>query len=1048
MERRAKEKEEIKKAIDTEVPIDDIISDPEKFLNLLKEKVAASQRSLKDIFKGFDENGDGVISYEEFKKSMLATKIRFSEDLIAAVFKRFDVDDTGTISYMKFLSTIYADENSKDLFDYMKGAEDNYFKIKKILQANFVNWNDCRSKMNTADSDKMTEAEFKQFVLSQTDFFSKLQLSDVFSFLDHERKKYLDILQMKRLYMAEIDDKVVPDIKPKEPEPKKEDPRDVLTKVPEVKKPQPLKAEERFSSTEQKILAEAFKTDSKTDLSKTDPKAADNKLVKSALKSPPAQGAKEINFIKKDKSVSILDKGGDAAGSVKDPYGSAPSTDRKVSQIEVWRKFMTEMSTLVLKESERAGKVLKDYFSIFSKVSFGNLNEDEFINLCRALMGNDLNVRDAKSFFNFYVTGFPKRMNFKTFSQIVLVGKKGNPLYLKLVEKLGFQFERVRKAFHAEFQRMDAMEGTGLISLGELRSLLAVNDIKLGDSDLRYLSEDGCIVMDSGKQFIKYEQFLKSAMPAENPLDKEIFNQSARRIIRFLKILILRRKNSMRRKSDMKGLLDLRKHSVSSSKSKKDTKKGKKVQIETPKKEAPSTSKVLQVFDFEKGEENLATPEKSQTGSDKKKSPSRSSSPKRKGKSEKNLTLEDKIKKALPEPQVDERAKEKAQKVYNKFKNLILDLVDKAVGYGESLKLAREIQYKYESRPVLKDVFIALQDLELEVVDPLPRSLCISSSTGRLVYMDKEGSVEQFDMANRQELKKLSLGSKIPLKRSKIIDFVFDNKAGRIYTLTDSWMLEVWEIHQELSIPISRLKIISEHFDPSTIDMSYHNRYGDVFPEFITLSTNTHQLLIVNCSCVNNSIVFVDPVSLSIFSQIFLKQDDYKIPNSLNKILTMLKPQFDDMSKRAETFERAFAEVLSKRDNALVISKFDFVPAFRKKFKIPAIKDGELGDLFVFLDQDADGYITVDDLSFLVEMAKMQVMKKKEDKITVPVSLQNLEPGPMKALQKLIEFVKRTKLNLIEAFKIFDSNNSGSISAAEFFAVLDQLVPGINFDDK
>jgi hypothetical protein len=175
----------------------------------------------------------------------------------------------------------------------------------------------------------MTEPEFKQFILSQTDFFSKLQLSDVFSFLDHDRKKYLDLLQMKKLYVAEIDDKVVPDIKPAVAEkPKVEDPRDVLTKVTVVKKPDDIPPEEKFSKTEQKLLAEAFKPEKKDDKPGQ---------MKPALKSPTGS-VKEISFIKKDKSVSILDKEGAGTSLGKDGFGSAQSTDRKFNPREAWRK--------------------------------------------------------------------------------------------------------------------------------------------------------------------------------------------------------------------------------------------------------------------------------------------------------------------------------------------------------------------------------------------------------------------------------------------------------------------------------------------------------------------------------------------------------------------------------------------------------------------------------------------------------------------------------------------------------------------------------------
>jgi len=200
--------------------------------------------------------------------------------------------------------------------------------------------------------------------------------------------------------------------------------------------------------------------------------------------------------------------------------------------------------------------------------------------------------------------------------------------------------------------------------------------------------------------------------------------------------------------------------------------------------------------------------------------------------------------------------------------------------------------------------------------------------------MDKEGNLFEYDIANKQNLKSINLSSKVPLKKSRIIDYAFDNKAGRIYTLTDSWMLEVWEIHQELSVPVSRLKILTDHFDPNAISNTYLKRYGDTFPQFMTLSSSSHQLLIINCSCINNSIVFVDPVSVSVFSQVFLKQVDYKVPESLTKTLYHIKPHIDDMIKHTQTFEKLFEKYLVQEGSQEVLKKAAFVQALKDEFKL------------------------------------------------------------------------------------------------------------------
>lgn len=122
-------------------------------------------------------------------------------------------------------------------------------------------------------------------------------------------------------------------------------------------------------------------------------------------------------------------------------------------------------------------------------------------------------------------------------------------------------------------------------------------------------------------------------------------------------------------------------------------------------------------------------------------------------------------------------------------------------------------------------------------MDLIPRSLSISTNTGRAGYMDKGGNLYEYNITNKQNLKSVNLSSKVPLKKSGIIDYAFDNKADRIYTLTDSWMLEVWEIHQELTVPFSRLKALTETHDPNVISNTYFKRYGDTFPHFMALSS-------------------------------------------------------------------------------------------------------------------------------------------------------------------------------------------------------------------
>jgi len=181
------EKKKLEEDYNLDMPVDDIAKDPNKFLQVLREKVSASNKSLNDIFKSFDVNNDGTISFDEFKNAMLATGIHFSELVLKQVFKRLDKNEGGTVSYMEFLSAIYSDKAEENIFDGLSKAEANFKRLQQIIQANFNSYEDMRKNLTLKQTDRMSEYEFKVFVQSITDIFSRLQLSDV-------RLYYYDLL--------------------------------------------------------------------------------------------------------------------------------------------------------------------------------------------------------------------------------------------------------------------------------------------------------------------------------------------------------------------------------------------------------------------------------------------------------------------------------------------------------------------------------------------------------------------------------------------------------------------------------------------------------------------------------------------------------------------------------------------------------------------------------------------------------------------------------------------------------------------------------------
>jgi len=107
------------------------------------------------------------------------------------------------------------------------------------------------------------------------------------------------------------------------------------------------------------------------------------------------------------------------------------------------------------------------------------------------------------------------------------------------------------------------------------------------------------------------------------------------------------------------------------------------------------------------------------------------------------------------------------------------------------------------------------------------------------MYMDKEGIFYQYDITNREKCRPINISSRIPLNKSEIIDVVFNEKTSSFYTLNRNWVLEVWELHQNISVPVSSMKVITEiSDDKQLLEDSYPSKrtFKGVFPQFLSLS--------------------------------------------------------------------------------------------------------------------------------------------------------------------------------------------------------------------
>ncbi len=142
---------------------------------------------------------------------------------------------------------------------------------------------------------------------------------------------------------------------------------------------------------------------------------------------------------------------------------------------------------------------------------------------------------------------------------------------------------------------------------------------------------------------------------------------------------------------------------------------------------------------------------------------------------------------------------------------------------------------------------------------------------------------------------------------------VCDQTSGRIYTLNSNWILEIWNIEQNVSLPQKRLAVCTNEGNRDYISLYYKNTFNNAKPRFLSLSDHNQQILVANTSCVDGSIVFIDPISFSVLKKIQLRYQDYEIPKRIRESITFLRTVFKNIvEKTGKTVFDIFADITNQ----------------------------------------------------------------------------------------------------------------------------------------
>ena len=108
------------------------------------------------------------------------------------------------------------------------------------------------------------------------------------------------------------------------------------------------------------------------------------------------------------------------------------------------------------------------------------------------------------------------------------------------------------------------------------------------------------------------------------------------------------------------------------------------------------------------------------------------------------------------------------------------------------------------------------------------------------------------------------------------------------------------------------------------------------------LSKPNNQLLVINCSCLNNSVLLVDPASLSVVDKIFISKTNFKMSRTVSKLIYLMTPKLLECQKDPNSYSKLFKGFLSQnRDGQIGVKIYDFIRCLKQFSGLVGIESDE-----------------------------------------------------------------------------------------------------------
>jgi hypothetical protein len=141
----------LKGDIDTKTVTQEQMHNPRirQLINQIEDKVFDGKVKLFQVFRKFDKDGDGYVSYDDFQKCLTSIKVQASPDEVKAVLKHIDRNDNGYLDFSEF-SKVFRPDMSERLVNIPQNDRHlpNLMPSKEVNEENRVHHKQMLETMN------------------------------------------------------------------------------------------------------------------------------------------------------------------------------------------------------------------------------------------------------------------------------------------------------------------------------------------------------------------------------------------------------------------------------------------------------------------------------------------------------------------------------------------------------------------------------------------------------------------------------------------------------------------------------------------------------------------------------------------------------------------------------------------------------------------------------------------------------------------------------------------------------------------------------------